>query len=78
MEEIRNLSKMTKEELLRLLVDEAGDSYEEGVYAENGDIDEHLDRIENIIYVLRNCNYEGSENEQIRIFAREGKSLSFG
>lgn len=61
MEEIRNLCKHTKEELLDILVDEAKQAYEEGVCTEDGDEKEHLDHIENIIYVLKNCNYADEE-----------------
>ena len=63
MEEIRNLCRKTKEELYDLLVDEAKMAYEEGVYTEEGDEEEHLEHIENIIYVLRNCNYADNDEE---------------
>lgn len=61
MDEIRNLCRKTKEELLELLVDEAKMAYEEGVYTEDGDMEENLDHIENIIYTLRNYNYVDEE-----------------
>lgn len=60
MEEIRKLTKLTKEELLDELVAEAEAAKE---YADCGEEEGNLQQIENIIYVLRNCNYKGEEEE---------------
>lgn len=60
MEEIRKLTKLTKEELLDELVAEAEAAKE---YADYGEEEGNLQQIENIIYVLRNCNYKGEDEE---------------
>ena len=60
MEEIRKLTKLTKEELLDELVAEAEAARE---WSDCNEEEGNLQQIENIIYVLRNCNYKGKEEE---------------
>ena len=66
MEDIRNLCRYTKEELFDILSDETKMAYEAGVYTEDADdeMNEHLEHIENIIYVLRNCNYKDEDEDE--------------
>ena len=66
MSDIRTLCRHNKEELLESLVDLAKEAFDEGVYNTEPDeeyFNEKLDDIENIIYVLKNCNYRSDDEE---------------
>ena len=61
MEEIRKLTKLTKAELLDELVAEAEGAKDWSEELSDEELVRYFDQIENIIYVLKNCQYADKE-----------------
>ena len=61
MEEIRKLTKLTKAELLDELVAEAEGAKDWSEELSDEELARYFDQIENIIYVLKNCQYADKE-----------------
>lgn len=61
MEEIRKLAKLTKAELLDELVAEAEGAKDWSEELSDEELARYFDQIENIIYVLKNCQYADKE-----------------
>lgn len=61
MEEIRKLTKLTKAQLLDELVAEAEGAKDWSEELSDEELAKYFDQIENIIYVLKNCQYADKE-----------------
>jgi len=63
-ENIRKLCKLDKGELLKRLCNLSEEAYNEHEYYTEGDeetINSLLEEMEDVIYTLKNCSYEGEE-----------------